>query len=76
MGNLGASGTNTDMMSEMAKRMARTHNQVEQRVLLGTVMIKRLQMLVGLLWIRDHQIHCLALNAADLDPVTRTKHQK
>jgi hypothetical protein len=51
-------------VTEMAKRMA-TRTQAEGRVLLGTVVIKRLQTLVW--WIRDHQKRGLALNAADFD---------
>jgi 3-methyladenine DNA glycosylase Tag len=39
-------------VTEMAKRMA-AHMQAEGRVLLGTVIIKHLQMLVW--WVRDHQ---------------------
>jgi hypothetical protein len=51
----------------MAKRMA-MHTQAEGRVLLGTVMIKRLQTLV--LWVRDQQKRGLTLNAADFDAGT------
>jgi hypothetical protein len=52
--------TDTDVM-EMAKRMA-SRTQAEGRILLGTVIIKCLQMLVW--WVRDHQIRGLALVAA------------
>jgi uncharacterized membrane protein YgcG len=61
--DLGVLETDTDV-SEMAKRMA-TRTQAEGRVLLGTVIIKRLQTLVW--WIRDHQKRGLALVAADFD---------
>ena len=61
--DLGVLETDADV-TEMAKRMA-TRTQAEGRVLLGTVVIKRLQTLVW--WIRDHQKRGLALNAADFD---------
>jgi hypothetical protein len=51
--------TNTDI-TEMAEKVA-SHTQAEGRVLLGTVVIKRLQTLVW--WIRDHQKRGLPLNA-------------
>jgi transposase-like protein len=57
--NLGVLETDTDVM-EMAKRMA-SRTQAEGWVLLGTVVIKRLQTLVW--WIRDHQKRELPLNA-------------
>jgi hypothetical protein len=53
-----------DDVTEMAKRMA-TRTQAEGRVLLGTVVIKRLQTLVW--WVRDQQKHGLALVAANFD---------
>ena len=49
-------------VSDMAKRMA-SRTAAEGRVLLGTVMVKRLQTLVW--WVRDHQKRGLALNAAE-----------
>ena len=49
--DLGVLETDTDI-TEMAKRMA-SRTQAEGRVLLGTVIIKRLQTLVW--WVRDHQ---------------------
>jgi hypothetical protein len=49
--DLGVLETDTDV-TEMAKRMA-SRTQAEGRVLLGTVIITRLQTLVW--WIRDHQ---------------------
>jgi hypothetical protein len=58
---LGVLENDTDI-SKMAKRMA-THTQAEGRVLLGMVMIKRLQTLVW--WVRDQQKRGLTLNAAD-----------
>jgi hypothetical protein len=61
--DLGVLETDTDVM-EMAKRMA-TRTQAEGRVLLGTVVIKRLQTLVW--WIRDQQKRGLALVAANFD---------
>jgi hypothetical protein len=55
----------TDMdITEMAKRMA-SRTQAEGRVLLGTVVIKRLQTLVW--WIRDHQKCGLPLNANEFN---------
>jgi len=61
--DLGVLETDTDV-SEMAKRMA-TRTQAEGRVLLGTVVIKRLQTLVW--WVRDQQKRGLTLDAADFD---------
>jgi len=58
--------TDTDV-TEMAKRMA-TRTQAEGRVLLGTVVIKRLQTLVW--WIRDQRKRGQALEAADFDEAT------
>jgi hypothetical protein len=63
LADLGVLETNTDV-TEMAKRMA-TRTQNEGRVLLGTVIIKRLQTLVW--WIRDQQKHGLALSAANFN---------
>ena len=63
MSDLGVLETNADI-TEMAKRMA-SHTQAEGRVLLGTVVIKRLQTLVW--WIRDHQKRGLDLVAAEFD---------
>jgi hypothetical protein len=57
--NLGVLETNMDV-TEMAKRMA-SQTQAKGRVLLGTVVIKRLQTLVW--WICDHQKRGLPLNA-------------
>jgi hypothetical protein len=57
--DLGVLETNMDV-TEMAKRMA-SHTQAKWRVLLGTVIINRLQTLVW--WIRDHQKRGLPLNA-------------
>jgi hypothetical protein len=54
-------------VSKMAKRMA-MHTQAAGRVLLGTVMIKWLQMLVW--WVRDQQKRGLALSAANFDAAT------
>jgi hypothetical protein len=51
-------------ISEMAKRMV-TRTQAEGRMLLKTVVIKRLQTLVW--WVRDQQKRGLNLNAADFD---------
>jgi hypothetical protein len=51
-------------VSDMAKRMA-TCTQVEGHVLLGTVVIKRLQTLIW--WIRDHQKRGLTLSATNFD---------
>jgi hypothetical protein len=56
---LGVLETDTDV-TEMAKRMT-SCTQAERRVLLGTVVIKRLQTLVW--WICDHQKRRLPLNA-------------
>jgi hypothetical protein len=61
--DLGVLENDTDV-SKMAKRMA-TRTQAEGRVLLGTVVIKRLQTLVW--WVRDQQKHGLTLSAADFD---------
>ena len=63
LSDLGVLETDTDV-TEMAKRMA-ARTQAEGRVLLGTVVIKRLQTLVW--WIRDHQKRGLALEAANFD---------
>jgi hypothetical protein len=59
--DLGVLENDTDV-SDMAKRMA-SRTQAEGRVLLGTVIVKRLQTLVW--WVRDHQKRGLAINAAD-----------
>jgi hypothetical protein len=59
--DLGVLETDSDV-TEMAKRMV-SRTQAKGRVLLGTVVIKRLQTLVW--WIRDHQKRGLPLNAAD-----------
>jgi hypothetical protein len=61
--DFGVLETDVDV-SDMAKRMA-TRTQAECRVLLGTVVIKRLQTLIW--WIRDHQKRGLTLSAADFD---------
>jgi hypothetical protein len=61
LADLGVLETDTDV-TEMAKRMA-TRTQNEGRVLLGTVIIKRLQTLVW--WVRDQQKRGLALSAAN-----------
>ena len=66
LSDLGVLETDTDV-TEMAKRMA-ARTQAEGRVLLGTVVIKRLQTLVW--WIRDHQKRGLALEAANFDAET------
>jgi hypothetical protein len=63
LADLGVLETDSDV-TEMAKRMA-TRTQAEGRVLLGTVVIKRLQTLVW--WIRDQQKRGLALSAANFD---------
>jgi 3-methyladenine DNA glycosylase Tag len=55
--------TDTDI-TEMAKRMA-SRMQAKGRVLLGTVIIKRLQTLIW--WVRDHQKRGLALEAANFN---------
>jgi hypothetical protein len=60
--DLGILKKDTDVM-EMAKRMA-SRTQAKGRVLLGTVIIKRLQTLIW--WIRDQQKWGLALDAAEL----------
>ena len=52
----------TDMANRMAKR-----RQNEGRVLLGTVVIKRLQSLIW--WVRDHIKRGLTLDAANFDAV-------
>ena len=49
-------------VSNMAKRMA-SRTQAEGRVLLGTVVVKCLQMLIW--WVRDHQKHGLDVDAVD-----------
>jgi hypothetical protein len=67
--DLGVLENDTDV-SEMAKRMA-TRTQAEGRVLLGTVVIKRLQTLVW--WVRDQQKRGLTLNAADFDIAAMTQ---
>jgi hypothetical protein len=64
--DLGVLETDTDVM-EMAKRMA-SRTQAKGRVLLGTVIIKRLQTLVW--WVRDHQKRGLPLEAADFNAAT------
>ena len=51
LGDLGVLEMDSNI-TEMAKRMA-SRTQAEGRVLLGTVVIKRLQTLVW--WVRDHQ---------------------
>jgi hypothetical protein len=51
-------------VSKMAKRMT-TRTQAEGHVLLGTVVIKRLQTLIW--WIRDHQKCGLTLSAANFN---------
>jgi hypothetical protein len=61
--DLGVLETDSDV-TEMAKRMA-TRTQAEGRVLLGTVIIKRMQTLVW--WIRDQRKRGQALVAADFD---------
>jgi uncharacterized membrane protein YgcG len=61
--DLGVLETDSDV-TEMAKRMA-TRTQAEGRVLLGTVVIKRLQTLVW--WIRDQQKRGQALIAANFN---------
>ena len=61
--DLGVLETDTDV-TEMAKRMA-SRTQAEGRVLLGTVIIKRLQTLVW--WVRDHQKRGLPLVAAEFN---------
>jgi hypothetical protein len=67
--DLGVLETDTDV-SKMAKRMA-TRTKVEGRVLLRTVMIKRLQTLVW--WVRDQQKCGLTLNAADFNAAAINK---
>jgi hypothetical protein len=64
--DLGVLETDTDV-TEMAKRMA-SRTQAEGRVLLGTVVIKRLQTLVW--WVRDHQKRNLPLVAAEFNAET------
>ena len=59
--DLGVLETDTDVL-DMAKRMA-LRMQAEGRVLLGTVVVKRLQMLVW--WVQDHQKCGLEVEAAD-----------
>ena len=61
LGDLGVLESDTDV-TEMAKRMA-SRTQAEGRVLLPTVVIKRLQTLVW--WIRDHQKRGMEIDAAD-----------
>jgi len=63
LADLGVLETDTDV-SDMAKRLA-SRTQAEGRVYLGTVVVKRLQMLVW--WVRDHQKRGLPINAADFD---------
>jgi hypothetical protein len=63
LADLGVLETDTDV-TDMAKRMA-MRTQAEGRVLLGTIIIKQLQMLVW--WIRDQQKRGLALDAANFD---------
>jgi hypothetical protein len=64
--DLGVLETNTDV-TKMAKRMA-SRTQAEGWVLLGTVIIKRLQTLVW--WICDHQKRGLPLNANEFTIAT------
>ena len=59
--DLGVLENDTDV-SDMAKRMA-SFMLAKGRVLLGTVVVKRLQTLVW--WVRDHQKCGLDINAAD-----------
>ena len=59
--DLGILETDTDV-SDMAKRMA-SWMLAEGRVLLGTVIVKRLQMLVW--WVRDHQKRGLEVDVVD-----------
>jgi hypothetical protein len=59
--SLGLLEANSDM-SNMAKRLA-SSLQVEGRVYLGTVMVKRLQTLVW--WVQDHQKCGLAVNTSN-----------
>ena len=61
IGDLGVLETDSDV-SDMAKRMA-SRTLAEGRVLLGTVVVKRLQTLVW--WVRDHQKRGLDVDAAD-----------
>jgi hypothetical protein len=64
--DLGVLETDTDVI-EVAKRMA-SCTQVKGWVLLGTVIIKRLQTLFW--WVRDHQKRGLLLSAADFTAET------
>ena len=66
LGDLGVLEMDSNI-TEMAKRMA-SRTQAEGRVLLGTVVIKRLQTLVW--WVRDRQKRGLALVAAEFDAAT------
>ena len=61
IGDLGVLETDSDV-SDMAKRMA-SWMLAEGRVLLGTVVVKRLQTLVW--WVRDHQKRGLDVDAVD-----------
>ena len=61
IGDLGVLETDSDV-SDMAKRMA-SRTLAEGRVLLGTIVVKRLQTLVW--WVRDHQKRGLYVDAAD-----------
>jgi hypothetical protein len=63
LADLGVLETDADV-TEMAKRMA-TRAQAEGRVLLGTVVIKRLQTLVW--WVRDRQKRGLNLDGDDFN---------
>jgi hypothetical protein len=64
--DFGVLETDTDV-TEMAKRMA-SCTQAEGRMLLGTVIIKHLQMLVW--WICDHQKRGLPFNANEFTITT------
>jgi hypothetical protein len=72
LNDLGVLETDTDV-TEMAKRMA-SRTQAKGRVLLGTVIIKRLQTLVW--WIRDHQMRGLPLNANEFTVATMASAAK
>jgi hypothetical protein len=61
--DLGVLETDNDV-TDMANRMAK-RRQNEGRVLLGTVVIKRLQSLIW--WVRDHTKRGLTLDAANFD---------
>jgi hypothetical protein len=67
--DLGVLETDTNII-EMAKHMA-ARTQAKGRVLLGTVVIKCLQMLVW--WVRDHQRHGPALEAANFNVAVMSK---